>query len=130
MVLAGNPGKYIQRISSPRDIFCQPPPLCLLIPNVSPQAAVPLYHFYPQPPKELLCLGCIPRGHGPNSSGRLRVISLGRAPRLQALNMFKDVGELTPNPCVVRVTRFCDTGSGSPKLTDEGEDPNALCNHG
>ena len=54
---------------------------------------------------------------------------MGLALRLKVPKMFKDVGELTPSPRVVRVPRLCDTGVGSPKLPDEGGDPDEICNH-
>ena len=91
---------------------------------------MPRHHFYPQPPKELLCLGYITRGLNQNYYGRLWVISLVRALRLQVPKLFKDVSELPPSPRFVRVPRLCYTGVGSPKLPDEGEDPNAICNNG
>ena len=91
---------------------------------------MPRHHFYPQPLRELLCLGYITRGHDQNDFCLIRVIVSVRALRLQVSKMLKDVGEMSPSPRVVRVPRLCDMGVGSPKLPNERGDPNAICNHG
>ena len=44
--------------------------------------------------------------------------------------MCQDVAELPDCPRVIRVPRLCDEGVVSLKLPDEGEDTDAICDHG
>ena len=44
--------------------------------------------------------------------------------------MRKDVFELPPYLRVIRIPRLYDAGVGSPKLPDEGDDPDSICDHG
>ena len=91
---------------------------------------MPRHHYDPQPPKMLLCLGYIPWGHDQNAFGRLRGVDLGLSPRLQVPEVLHDVWELLSRPCIISVPWLSDPGVGAPKLPDEREDPDAICNHG
>ena len=129
-MLAGNPRKVLQRLRPYREFPGQPPLLRLAVPNESPKISVPRHHLNTHPAKELLRPGYIPRVHDQNNFVRLQVVSPWRAPRLKILKMHLYVLKVSFSPRIIRVPRMCDTGVGSPKLPQEGEDPYAIGYHG
>ena len=129
-MIFGDPGEDRHGLRPHFYLRLQPTPFCLPVPDLSPQVTVPHHHTYPQPPKVLLCPGCIPWGHNQDALGQLRVVASGRSPRLEVPAVLQYVLELPSRPCVISVPWMSDPGVGALKLPDEGEDPDAICNHG
>ena len=51
-------------------------------------------------------------------------------PQLEVPEVGYDVLKLSPRPRVIPIPRLCDAGVGYPEVTDEREDPYAICDHG
>ena len=92
---------------------------------------MPCHHLDLHPPKVLLCPGYVPWGHDQYALGRLRVLASGRSLRLQVPEVLQYVKGLPSRPPrVIIVPWLSNLGVGAPKLPDEGEDPDVMCNHG
>ena len=97
---------------------------------VAPEVSAPRYHLYPHPAEVFRGPGYILLQDHQDALGGFGKVSPGRPLQLEVPEVSHDIAKCPPRPRVIRIPWLVDLGMVHPQDPYEGEDPDAISDHG